>query len=570
MGPMRPVLLALIPFLAVSLASALGCGQRGPEASSVEPARPAASASVSLGKAGPISPRWVTVYDPARAWNGYTLTLHESRVPVLLDMNGRPVHAWPEARLKSRVRLLPDGSILGIGLGRLVAEYDWEGRPVWEFRTPGAIPHHDVLRLANGNTLVLVLKEGDVADTLYEVDRAGKVVWTWKVIEHLGDRVPQRPSDPDDLTHINSLQELPENPWFAAGDARFRPGNLLLSARNLNAAFIVDRPSGEIVWWFSEGLDMQHEALMNGPGLPEPGRIQVFNNRLHSFSDDRQTEVLEIDPRDGKVAWRYRLAGFFSPTSGTQQALANGNVLITSTRGGRAFEVTRSGEIVWQWVPPYQPQRAVRVAADACPQLARLATQPPNAVAPAAGYRHVDRDVYRFSRQGARTKAVVDVKERTVLKKESDCRELLLPSAARLQVGYGIDREGLRAAGRAERPPEFAVRLRPEGAGKDIELLRDTVGLEGSSWRQRTLPLDAYGLQTVQLCVEIDGGAPGSGRRGRFAYWEQPLIVTPRDLSHAAEADGDDDGAVSPPPADLTPEELEVRRQHLKSLGYVG
>lgn len=562
--------LALAPLLAML---AMGCGERGPEASPAAPARSTAPVAVSLGKSGAISPRWVTLYDPERAWNGYTLTLHEARVPVLLDMNGRPVHAWPEARLKSRVRLLPDGHILGIGLGRLVAEYDWEGRPVWEFRTPGAIPHHDVLRLANGNTLVLVLAEGERADTLYEVDRAGQVVWTWKAAEHLADRFPPRPSDPDDLTHINSLQELPDNPWFAAGDARFRPGNLLLSARNLNAAFIVDRRSGEVVWWFSEGLDAQHEALMNGPGQPSPGMIQIFNNRLHSFPSDRQSEVLEIDPRDGSVIWRYRSPGFFSPTSATQQALPNGNVLITSTRGGRVFEVTRAGETVWEWVPPYQTVRALRLPADACPQLARLAATAsaaaPRAVAAPAGYRHVDRDVYRFSRQGARTKAVVDGEERTVLKRESDCRDLLLPAAAKLQVGYGVDRERLRAAGRADRPPVFVVRVRPAG-GDDAELLRDTVGLDGSSWRRRTLPLEDHGLETVQLCVEIDGGASGSGRRERFAYWEQPLIVTPRDLARAAGAeDGDDDGA-SPPPADLTPEELEVRRQHLKALGYVG
>jgi hypothetical protein len=320
---------------------------------------------------------------------------------------------------------------------------------------------------------------------------------------------------------------------------------------------------------------------MNGPGLPEPGRIQIFNNRLHSFADDRQTEVLEIDPHDGSlggsVAWRYRSPGFFSPTSGTQQALPNGNVLITSTRGGRTFEVTRSGEIVWQWVPPYQPVRAVRVAPDACPQLTRLDIQAPRAVAAPSGYRHVDRDSYRFSRQGARMKAVVEGRERTVLKQESDCRELLLPAEARLQVGYGVDRDRLRAAGRADRPPEFAVHLRSAKGAKgesEVELLRDSVGLDGAAWRQRTLRLDPYGLQTVQLCIEVDGGARSTGRPGkhpgehRFAYWEQPLIATPRDLARAAEADDDD--AAAKAPADLTPEELEVRRKHLKALGYVG
>ncbi|HEX7184526.1 MAG TPA: arylsulfotransferase family protein [Thermoanaerobaculia bacterium] len=538
---------------------ALGCGQR--------PEKPEGTAA----GAGPISPEWVTVYNPKLAWNGYTLTLHDVRIPVLLDMNGRPVHGWPRARVKTRVRLLADGSILGIGLGQSVVEYDWEGRQTWEFRTPRALPHHDVLRLANGNTLVLILPDGERADTLLEVDRAGKVVWTWRAIEHLGGLIPARPAHPNDLTHINSLQELPENPWHAAGDRRFRPGNLLLSARNLNAVFVVDRESGEVVWWHRDGLDRQHEALMNGPGLPAPGRIQLFNNRSRSFASDRQSELLEIDPRDGSVAWRYRSPGFFSPTGGVQQALPNGNVLVTSTRGGRVFEITREGEIAWEWVPPYyEPVRAVRVAPDACPQLARLAAPIPRAVVPSPRYRHVDREVYRFARRGSRTKAMVSGEARVVLKQEDDCRGLMLPAAATVQVGYGVDRERLRAAGRADRPPLFTMRLRPAGAGADVELLRDTVGLDGPSWRQRKIPLGAYGFQTVRLCVEIDGGTPGPARqRERFAYWEQPLISTPRDAARLSGEDGDGDSP-GPVPGDLSPEELEVRRKHLKALGYVG
>ena len=215
---------------------------------------------------------WITVYNPQLAWNGYTLTLHDERVPVLLDMNGRPVHRWPGARVKSRVRLLPDGSILGLGLGRQIVEYDWEGRQTWSFPTPGAIPHHDVLRLANGHTLVLILREGEGTDTLLEVDRAGQVTWTWRAAEHQHDLLSERPAHAEDVTHINSLQELPENPWYRAGDRRFRPGNLLVSARNLNTIFLIERPSGRVVWTFTEDLDRQHEALMNGPGLPEPGR----------------------------------------------------------------------------------------------------------------------------------------------------------------------------------------------------------------------------------------------------------------------------------------------------------
>jgi hypothetical protein len=536
--------------LAALLALTLGCGRRFP---APEPTGENA-----------VDPAWVTIYRPELAAPGFTLTLHEARIPVLLDLNGRPVHSWPAARVKSRVRLLPDGSILGLGLGRSVVEYDWEGRKTWEFRTPGALPHHDVIRLANGHTLVLMLKDGEGSDTLLEVDRGGRVVWIWRAAEHLGALLPAHPAHPHDATHINSIQELPDNPWHAAGDRRFRPGNLLVSARNLNTLFVVDRSTGEVVWSFSDGLDRQHEAVMNGPGLPGAGLIQVFNNRLQSFQGDHRSEVLELDPHDGRVAWSYRAPGFFSPTSGLEQALPNGNVLITSTRGGRVFEVTRRGEIAWEWTPPYEPVRAVRVGAASCPQLARLAVSR-KAVVPPPGYRHVDPDAYRFARQGSRVKAVVAGEPRTVLKEEDDCRDLTLPAAAELAVAYGVDRERQKAVGRADRPAAFTLRLTPEG-GAAIELLHDAVGAAGPAWRERTLPLDAYALRAVRLCVEIDGPGSSAGPKERFAFWEQPRIAV-RGQARQGEGDGDDETARAP--QDLTPEELEVRRQHLKSLGYV-
>src|SRR5437764_611556 len=130
-----------------------------------------------------------------------------------------------------------------------------------------------------------------------------RLAWPGSTIT-LHDALGPHAAHPGDVTHISSLQELPDNPWYQAGDRRFRPGNLLLSARNLNLLFIVDRQSGEVVWHHTADLDRQHEARMNGPRLPNPGRILVFNNRLGSFWGDHRSELLEIDPRDGAVRWR--------------------------------------------------------------------------------------------------------------------------------------------------------------------------------------------------------------------------------------------------------------------------
>src|SRR3982750_1504307 len=77
-------------------------------------------------------------YDPAHAWNGYTLDLYERRTPVLFDMNGRLFHTWPQVRAAAGVRLLPDGRLLAIGSDNVVREYDWDGRERWSYRNDPA------------------------------------------------------------------------------------------------------------------------------------------------------------------------------------------------------------------------------------------------------------------------------------------------------------------------------------------------------------------------------------------------------------------------------------------------
>ncbi len=54
-----------------------------------------------------------------------------------------------------------------------------------------------------------------------------------------------------------------------------------------------------------------------------------------------------VDGQD-KPAWN-----FFSPRMGNAQRLPNGNTLITESSFGRFFEVTREGEVVWEYVNPF-------------------------------------------------------------------------------------------------------------------------------------------------------------------------------------------------------------------------
>ena len=67
--------------------------------------------------------------------------------------------------------------------------------------------------------------------------------------------------------------------------------------------------------------------------------------------------VLEFDPLDGVVHWDYTgsdATPLYSSVCGSVQRLPNGNTLITESLSGRAFEVTREGDVVWRWTSPYR------------------------------------------------------------------------------------------------------------------------------------------------------------------------------------------------------------------------
>src|SRR5262249_35874044 len=68
------------------------------------------------------------------------------------------------------------------------------------------------------------------------------------------------------------------------------------------------------------------------------------------------SRVIEINPATNEIAWKYQdkpTWNFFSPRMGYAQRLPNGNTLITESSFGRFFEVTKEGEIVWEYVNPF-------------------------------------------------------------------------------------------------------------------------------------------------------------------------------------------------------------------------
>ena len=421
---------------------------------------------LALHAAPSVYPTGTTIYDPERTWNGYTVLNSSLSETVLIDMNGTEVHRWQGMR-GYPPRLLPGGYLMG-GLGTrqphletiTFAQLDWDGNIVWRYdgteevqlqsgeTVLSARQHHDWQRegspvgyyapgaeprVDGGRTLVLAHKNlinPAVSDRrleddyIFEVSWDGEVLWEWLASDHIDElgfsedarnaiyrSAPWHEGRQSvDWIHLNSATYVGPNRWYADGDERFHPDNVIISARAANIVAIIDRATGAVVWRmgpdFRESRALtelgqiigQHHPHIIPEGLPGAGNLLVFDNggnagygpgnpvapTGHNIVTRMRSRVLEINPVTFEKLWEYSIGGlpgffFYSTFVSSAQRLANGNTLITEGVVGRVFEVTPENEIVWEYLNPHFNEngapnlvyRAYRVPYDWVPQLAR-------------------------------------------------------------------------------------------------------------------------------------------------------------------------------------------------------
>jgi hypothetical protein len=125
-----------------------------------------------------------------------------------------------------------------------------------------------------------------------------------------------------------------------------------VSFLRLDAIAVVDMETEEIAWALSGLWHEQHQ-----PTVLHNGHMLVFDNEFDNRFGERVSRVLEIDPFTQEIFWTYEGGPgrpFYTPTCGSNQRLPNGNTLITESDAGRAFEVTKDGTIVWEYLSPYR------------------------------------------------------------------------------------------------------------------------------------------------------------------------------------------------------------------------
>ncbi|MGE5303729.1 MAG: arylsulfotransferase family protein [Alphaproteobacteria bacterium] len=152
--------------------------------------------------------------------------------------------------------------------------------------------------------------------------------------------------------HSNSLNVLTDQTAHFIPGAK--PGNVLVSLRNLNMLLVMDLETNKVIWALRGNWREQHDAKM----LPN-GHILLFDNS-GDLMDHGRSRVLEIDPRTGGIVWSY--GGTHNDpldsadNRGGAQRLANGNTLINEANAGRILEVTPDHKVVWEFVDQSQTE----------------------------------------------------------------------------------------------------------------------------------------------------------------------------------------------------------------------
>ncbi|MEM8710444.1 MAG: arylsulfotransferase family protein [Planctomycetota bacterium] len=129
------------------------------------------------------------------------------------------------------------------------------------------------------------------------------------------------------------------------------PATMYLCLRNVSLVARVELPTGDVSGEVGHGLlDWPH-----APSIvqDEDGEKQLllFDNGAHRG----WSRAVLIDLASGRVAWEWSGSpprSLWSRVRGSAEMLSNGNVLLTESERGRILEVTRQGNVAWEFLNP--------------------------------------------------------------------------------------------------------------------------------------------------------------------------------------------------------------------------
>jgi hypothetical protein len=148
-----------------------------------------------------------------------------------------------------------------------------------------------------------------------------------------------------DVLHLNDVEVFPSTltPGF------FRPGDILVSLRNINTLVVLDPTGQEIKFDYTGEMLRQHD-----PDFTSGNSISVFDNHNKGGGrpdgEPRRSRVLDIQAPSGATREVFGGApAYFTQNMGMHQILPNGNVLVAVSWQGQVLEFAPDGRLAWQF-----------------------------------------------------------------------------------------------------------------------------------------------------------------------------------------------------------------------------
>ncbi|MFC1513868.1 aryl-sulfate sulfotransferase [candidate division KSB1 bacterium] len=286
----------------------------------------------------------------SKTFTGYTLFAPiRYRDTYLIDNFGRVAHVWHSNYTPALVvNLLDNGNLLKLcdledgegtaifGRGK-VQEYDWDGNIVWEYLydNPNVSLHHDLERLPNGNTLIVLsnrieyqecidagripyflFEDHLISESIIEVNPQKEIVWEWRFWDHLssatggtanGKPVSSDTTDPGKM-NVNFVPKR-DTDWIHINTVDYNPelDQIVISSHFMSEFYIIDHstadysnpqkgiddaagPAGDILYrWgnpVSYGLGTNNDRRIWGihdvqwipQDCPGAGNLLIYNN----------------------------------------------------------------------------------------------------------------------------------------------------------------------------------------------------------------------------------------------------------------------------------------------------
>lgn len=317
------------------------------------------------------------------------------------------------------------------GRGGVLQRLDWNSDVLWEYAISDAqhCQHHDAFPIAGGNVLAVVWEKHTVAEAtaagrnpvflgtelwseaVLELQPIGAdsaaVVWEWHLWDHLVQEFDALQAnygvvqDHPELVDLNAIGGAPtQADWIHMNAIHYDPlfDRIMLSAHNMNEIWIIDHGTttaeaashaggaygrgGDLLYrWgdpqvYGRGTPAdrvffgQHNAQWIEAGLPDAGKVLVFNNGAGRPGGDHSTIDRFVPPMDGDghyielpgqafgpaaVEWTWSddpPEDFFSANISGVQQLANGGYMVCSGASGTFFELDPDGNEVWRYIDP--------------------------------------------------------------------------------------------------------------------------------------------------------------------------------------------------------------------------